>query len=61
MKNGETINLSGAEINGNDVSLCKLQHCVLVLKGHPGTVHASDIDHCTILCGPVSGSVFIEK
>ncbi|XP_039265201.2 tubulin-specific chaperone C-like [Styela clava] len=56
-----TIAMKPDEINQRDVSLTKLENCRLELSGYPGTVHLNNIKKCVILCGPVSGSVFVDN
>ncbi|XP_064636958.1 tubulin-specific chaperone C-like [Lineus longissimus] len=56
----ETLSLSSTEINAKDVALSRLMNCKIVLKGAPSTVHVDKLSKCTMLCGPVSGSIFVN-
>jgi len=59
-KAGERIELGNNEVDCKDVNLADLKNCTVVIKGHPSTLHMTNIIDTTILCGPVSTSVFIE-
>lgn len=48
------------EIQERDVLLTHLTNCKVRLLGSPSTLHLKHIDHCEILCGPVSSSVFVD-
>lgn len=60
-KSGETVIMKPDSINQRDVSLSKLENSRIELPGYPGTVHLDNIKNCVILCGPVSGSVFVDN
>ncbi|CAK8683857.1 tubulin-specific chaperone C-like [Clavelina lepadiformis] len=60
-QNNESITLKSDDINLKDVSLSHLTGCKIFLFGAPGTVHISDVKGCTIVIGPVSGSVFVDR
>ncbi|XP_068145120.1 tubulin-specific chaperone C [Drosophila tropicalis] len=53
--------LSGDDVNGQDITISNLSHCLIELQGHPGSVQISKATHCTILCGPISRSFFAEQ
>lgn len=53
--------LMGDEINKKDVALARLDSCDVRLQGTPSAVHINKLRSCTILCGPVSGSIFIRE
>jgi hypothetical protein len=57
---GEVIKL-GNEINGKDIGIVNVKNVCIQLIGHPSVVHAANIENCTILCGPVSGSAFFNN
>ena len=57
---GEVIKL-GTEINGKDIGIVNVKNACIQLIGHPSVVHAANIENCTILCGPVSGSAFFNN
>lgn len=51
----------GEEINKKDVALARLDCCNVKLLGTPAAVHINKLTNCTILFGPVSGSIFIRE
>ena len=51
---------TAGEINKNDVLLSHLTNCKVRLFGSPSTLHIKNVSGCEILCGPVSGSVFVD-
>lgn len=48
------------EINKKDVALARLESCTIRLLGAPSAIHINKLTNCTILSGPVSGSIFIR-
>merc|ERR1712127_1074195 len=52
---------SELEINKKDIAIVNVKNCVIQLRGNPSVVHAYNLENTTILCGPVTGSVFITK
>lgn len=57
---GVVLTKTAEEIQKQDVLLTHLSNCKVRLVGSPSTLHLKHIDSCEILCGPVSGSVFID-
>lgn len=49
------------EINGKDIAIVNCKNSLIQLMGNPSVVHMSNIDSCTILCGPMSGSAFLNS
>lgn len=49
------------EINKKDVALANLESCKVSLLGTPSAIHINKLTNCTILSGPVSGSIFIRE
>ena len=49
------------DINGKDVALVELCDCKVKLFGSPSAINIFNLKHCTILSGPVSGSIFIRS
>ncbi|KAJ0060654.1 hypothetical protein NL108_016833 [Boleophthalmus pectinirostris] len=49
------------EIEKRDVLLTGLKNCKVKLLGSCATLHLKHIESCEILCGPVSGSVFVDQ
>lgn len=60
-KKFEKLYLSNKEISKSDVDLRNLTSCSVFLSGNPSTIQISNVQKCTILCGPVSTSVFLEN
>ncbi|KAJ1157349.1 hypothetical protein NDU88_010063 [Pleurodeles waltl] len=58
---GQSLELSGEELNGQDVQLVNLRDCRVRLQGSPGTLHLRGLRGCTVLCGPVASSVFMDE
>lgn len=60
-KTDEKLTLEGEKSFRNDISLSHLRKCVVVIKGSPATLHIDHVFNCTIICGPVSSSVFMDN
>uniref|UniRef100_A0A8I3N3I7 Tubulin folding cofactor C n=2 Tax=Canis lupus familiaris TaxID=9615 RepID=A0A8I3N3I7_CANLF len=48
------------ELHQRDVLLTELSKCTVRLYGNPNTLRLAKARGCTLLCGPVSTSVFLE-
>ncbi|XP_004379517.1 tubulin-specific chaperone C [Trichechus manatus latirostris] len=48
------------ELHQRDVLLTELINCTIRLYGNPNTLRLTKARNCTVLCGPVSTSVFLE-
>uniref|UniRef100_A0A452TW57 Tubulin-specific chaperone C n=1 Tax=Ursus maritimus TaxID=29073 RepID=A0A452TW57_URSMA len=48
------------ELHQRDVLLTELSKCTIKLYGNPNTLRLAKARSCTLLCGPVSTSVFLE-
>lgn len=48
-------------LGGSDVMLSKLKGCTISLADISGALRAHQLVKCTILCGPIAGSFFIEE
>ncbi|EPY76668.1 tubulin-specific chaperone C [Camelus ferus] len=48
------------ELHQRDVLLTQLSNCTIKLYGNPNTLRLTKARGCTLLCGPVSTSVFLE-
>ncbi|VFV44913.1 tubulin-specific chaperone c-like [Lynx pardinus] len=48
------------ELHQRDVLLTELSKCTVRLYGNPNTLRLAKARSCTVLCGPVSTSVFLE-
>ncbi|XP_017132656.1 tubulin-specific chaperone C [Drosophila elegans] len=60
-RNNEHIVLDSSQVNGQDITISNISHCLVELQGHPGSVQVSKASHCTLLCGPISRSFFAEN
>lgn len=60
-QNNTTLGLPADSLFKKDVTLEKLNDCVVRLDGTPSTLHMSALDSCVIVCGPVSTSIFAEN
>ncbi|XP_077017938.1 tubulin-specific chaperone C [Tamandua tetradactyla] len=49
------------ELRQFDVLLTELTNCTVKLYGNPNTLRLTKARNCTVLCGPVSTSVFLEN
>lgn len=59
-KTGETIVISGNEINSKDVLFKNLSGVRVKVTGNPSTLHLTNLKDSTVFCGPVSSSIFLE-
>ncbi|XP_020812561.1 tubulin-specific chaperone C [Drosophila serrata] len=60
-RKNEHIVLNSTQVNGQDITISNVNHCLVELQGHPGSVQVSHASHCTLLCGPISRSFFAEN
>lgn len=60
-RRNEEINLVPDEANNQDITVSKLDSCLLHIFGHPSSLQLSHLTNCVILCGPVSRSVFADN
>lgn len=60
-KISENLLLNSGEVYKKDVELQNLDDCILRCYGNPSTLHLSNVKNSTILCGPVSTSIFAEN
>ncbi|CAF0976974.1 unnamed protein product [Brachionus calyciflorus] len=49
------------ELNGKDIAIVNCKNSTIQLFGNPSVVHVANIDTCTILCGPLTGTAFINQ
>ena len=54
------LTLSSTDVDKKDVVLSSLTRCRVLIQGSPSTVHITSVQDCIILCGPTSGSVFVD-
>lgn len=60
-KKNEIIELNSEKANNQDLTLKEMDNCVIVIKGHPGSLQMLKMKNCLILCGPVARSIFAES
>ncbi|XP_017088983.2 tubulin-specific chaperone C [Drosophila bipectinata] len=60
-RKNEHIVLKSGQVNGQDITISNVSHCLLELQGHPGSVQVSKASNCTLLCGPIARSFFAEN
>ncbi|XP_074660584.1 tubulin-specific chaperone C-like [Tubulanus polymorphus] len=58
---GQQLSKSEEEINNKDVALSNLSDCTIKLTGAPSAMHVNKLKDCVVLCGPISGSIFIDN
>ncbi len=56
----EKVELSAQDIFQQDVLLSGLKKCHVYIKGSPSTLHLTGLHECTLMCGPVLTSVFMD-
>jgi len=59
-RDNELLVLPTTDVEKKDVVLSSLTGCRVIIKGSPSTVHITAIRDCVILCGPTSGSMFVD-
>lgn len=59
-RKNETLLLKTSEILKKDVTIRKLENCVVKLYGSPSTIHLNQLRNCVIFTGPVSTSIFAD-
>ena len=52
--------MSPEQVKSQDITLRDLHNCNVVVYGAPSALLMNRLTDCTVLCGPVSGAVFIE-
>ena len=57
----ETIIKHADELQNADVGIMNAKNCIIKLYGKPSVVHINNIEDTVILCGPLSGTAFINK
>ncbi|PFX26051.1 tubulin-specific chaperone C-like [Stylophora pistillata] len=56
----QTLTMDQSQVKNQDITLRNLQNCTVIIYGAPSALLMNKLMGCTILCGPVSGAVFIE-
>jgi hypothetical protein len=56
----QTLSMMDDAILQSDVALARLTDCTVKLLGNPSTLHMNNLQNCTVLCGPVSSSIFVD-
>uniref|UniRef100_A0A6M2DJC3 Putative tubulin-specific chaperone c n=1 Tax=Xenopsylla cheopis TaxID=163159 RepID=A0A6M2DJC3_XENCH len=61
LKENEILFLTSEQVNKKDVTLNSIFRCTIIITGYPNTLHLSNIQESTIICGPVTTSIFADK
>ena len=56
----QTLTMTPEQVKSQDVTLRGLHNCNIIVYGAPSALLMNKLTDCTVLCGPVSGAVFIE-
>lgn len=57
----EEIILENDETNNKDLTMSTLTNCLILIKGHAGSLQLSNLKKCLIVCGPVARSIFADN
>lgn len=60
-RTNEEIVLENDETNNKDLTMSTLTNCLILIKGHAGSLQLSNLKKCLIVCGPVSRSIFADN
>lgn len=60
-KINEEILLENEQVNNKDLTMSTLTNCLIIIKGHAGSLQLSNLKKCLIICGPVARSVFADN
>ena len=60
-RTNEHIELTGSQVNGQDLTISNLENCLIEIRGYAGSLQISHTKNTTILCGPISRSLFAEN
>lgn len=60
-KKNEIIEISPEKSNNQDLTLKEIENCVIIIKGHPGSIQVSNMKNCLLISGPVARSIFAES
>lgn len=58
---GQTVIKYGAETDGKDIAILNIKNACIQIYGNPSVLHAKNIENSVILCGPISGSAFVNN
>lgn len=59
-KQNEVVHLESEKTNNQDLTIKEMENCVIVIKGHPGSLQMTKMKNCLVLCGPVARSIFAD-
>jgi len=60
-KVNEEVLLENDSVNNKDLTMSTLTNCLIIIKGHAGSLQLSNLKKCLIVCGPVARSVFADN
>ncbi|XP_026479524.1 tubulin-specific chaperone C-like [Ctenocephalides felis] len=61
LKENEILYLYAEQVNKKDITLSSIYKCTVIITGYPNTLHMSNIQDSTVICGPVTTSIFADK
>ena len=59
--NNQEFILHEEKINGQDIAIVNVKNSTIQLYGNPSVLHVSDLENTQILCGPITGSAFLNN
>jgi len=57
-KKNQVIQLNAGKSSNHDLTFKEMENCVIIIRGHPGSLQMSNMKNCLVLCGPVARSIF---
>ena len=59
-KRNQVIQLEPKKTDNQDLTLKEMENCVIIIKGNPGSLQMTKMKNCSVLCGPISRSIFAD-
>lgn len=59
-RKNQVIEISSDQTNTKDLTFKDMENCVIIIKGHAGSVQMSKIKNCLLLTGPIARSMFAD-
>jgi hypothetical protein len=60
-KSNVVLRYEGDDVNEKDLTFKGMQNCVIIIKGHAGSLQMLNLKNCLVLCGSISRSAFLEN
>ncbi|CRL01275.1 CLUMA_CG014299, isoform A [Clunio marinus] len=57
-KKNLVIVLNSDKTNNQDLTFKDMENCVIIIRGHPGSLQMSKMKNCLVICNPVARSIF---